>query len=157
GQNQFTYSDESPAGRRVRLTHEWVERSASVPPAAPSAPISPADRGDVEGTDVVFQWQPAADPDGDKIADYPFELSSRPDMKWPLSMSFAKLISRTSDAGSARYALKTPGELNPDREYYWHVRAKDAQGVWGPWSNTWSFTPRGPAPPLNVKLDYDAG
>ena len=65
-------------------------------------------------------------------------------MKWPLSMSFAKLISRTSDAGSARYTLKAPGELNPDREYYWHVRAKDAQGVWGPWSKTWRFTPRGP-------------
>jgi hypothetical protein len=77
-------------------------------------------------------------------------------MKWPLSMSFAKLISRTSDAGAARYTLKTPGELNPDREYYWHVRAKDAQGVWGPWSKTWSFTPRSPAPPLDVTLQYDS-
>ena len=103
----------------------------------------------------VFEWQPAADPDGDKIADYHFELSSRSDMKWPLSMSFAKLISRTSDAGSARFTLKAPGELNPDREYYWHVRAKDEKGVWGPWSKTWSFTPRGPAPPLNVSLQYD--
>ena len=46
--------------------------------------------------------------------------------------------------------------MNPDREYYWHVRAKDDQGVWGPWSKTWSFTPRGPAPPLNVALEYDA-
>jgi hypothetical protein len=33
------------------------------------------------------------DPDGDAIADYHFELPHRPDMKWPLSMSFAKLIS----------------------------------------------------------------
>jgi hypothetical protein len=37
-------------------------------------------------------------------------------------MSFAKLVA--SDAGSARYTLKAPGELNPDREYYWHVRAQ---------------------------------
>ena len=161
GENRFTYSDESPrsdgaAGqRRVRITHEWVERSASAPPAAPAAPIRPVDRGESTGTNVVFQWEPAVDPDGDAIADYHFELSSRPDMRWPLSMSFAKLISRTSDAGSARFTLAAPGELNPDREYYWHVRAKDAKGVWGPWSRTWRFTPRGPAPPVNVALHYD--
>jgi hypothetical protein len=156
GENPFTYSDESAGERRVRITHEWVERSASAPPAAPAAAIQPRDRGEAEGTAVVFQWQPAQDPDGDKIADYHFELSARADMKWPLSMSFARLISRTSDAGSARFTLKAAGELNPDREYYWHVRAKDARGVWGPWSQTWRFTPRGPAPPLNVALTYDA-
>jgi hypothetical protein len=160
GENRFTYTDESPAAgesaqRLVRVSHQWVERSASKPPKAPSAPIRPTNHGEAEGTDVVFEWRPAADPDGDKIADYHFELSQRPDMKWPLSMSFAKLISRTSDTGSARYTLKTPGELNPDRQYYWHVRAKDQQGVWGPWSETWSFVPRGPAPPLNVTLHFD--
>ncbi len=161
GENQFTYSDETPSSaetdqRRVRITHEWVERSASAPPAAPAAPVQPRDRGEAEGTNVVFEWQPAADPDGDKIADYHFALSSRADMKWPLSMSFAKLNSRTKDAGFARFTLQAPGELNPDREYYWHVRAKDDQGVWGPWSKTWSFTPRGPAPPLNVAIAYDS-
>jgi hypothetical protein len=96
------------------------------------------------------------DPNGDRIADYHFELSSRADMQWPLSMSFAKLISRTSDAGSARFTLKAPGELNPDQEYYWHVRAKDAHGVWGPWSQTWRFTPRGPAPTVNLALHFDS-
>jgi hypothetical protein len=45
--------------------------------------------------------------------------------------------------------------LNPDQTYFWHVRAKDAQGVWGPWSQTWSFTPRGPTPPLDVRLEFD--
>jgi hypothetical protein len=156
GENEFTYSDESIGERRVRITHEWVERTASAPPTAPAAPIWPRDQGEAAGNDVVFEWQPASDPDGDTIADYHFELSGRADMKWPLSMSFAKLISRTDGVGSARYALKAPGELNPDREYYWHVRAQDGQGVWGPWSKTWSFTPRGPAPPLNVTLQYDS-
>jgi hypothetical protein len=104
---------------------------------------------------VVFQWQPAVDPDGDAIDDYHFELSPRADLKWPLSMTFAKLISRTRDAGSAQYTLRAPGELNPDTRYFWHVRAKDSQGVWGPWSETWSFTPRGPAPPLSVTLQFD--
>jgi hypothetical protein len=155
GKNSFVYSDESKE-RKVRITHEWIERSASKPPPAPPAPISPPAGGEAEGTAITFEWQPPKDPDGDKIPDYHFELSSREDMRWPLSMSFARLISRTADAGKARYRLPAPGLLNPDRTYYWHVRAKDAQGVWGPWSDTWSFTPRGPSPPTKVALDYDA-
>ena len=155
GTNSFTYTDQS-AERKVRITHEWVERSASKPPAAPAAPIFPLAGGEAEGTAIAFEWQPSKDPDGDKIADYHFELSNRADMRWPLSMSFTRLISRTADAGKARYTLPEPGLLNPDRTYYWHVRAKDAQGVWGAWSETWSFTPRGPAPPVDVTLEFDA-
>ena len=151
GKNAFAYSDQSKE-RKVRITHEWVERSATKPPEAPATAVSPADKGEAEGTDVVFQWKPAADPDGDKIADYHFELSARADMKWPLSMSFAKLISRTADAGKARYALPSPGLLNPDRPYYWRVRARDEKGVWGAWSKAWSFTAKGPTSPLEVSL-----
>lgn len=154
GANPFAYSDES-SERQVRITHQWVERSASRPPDAPSEAIIPTEGGTTEGTDVVFQWQPASDPDGDAIADYHFELSAQADMKWPLSMSFAKLISRTADAGQVRYTLPAAGLLNPETTYYWHVRAKDDQGVWGAWSMTWSFTPRGPAPPQMVRLDFD--
>jgi hypothetical protein len=155
GANALTYTDESTSGRRVRITHEWVERSASRPPDAPVEPVSPPSGGVTEGTGIVFQWRPARDPDGDAIADYHFELSERADMKWPLSMSFAKLISRTADAGQARYSLPGPGLLNPDTTYYWRVRARDDKGVWGPWSRTWSFTARGPAPPRAVGLAFD--
>lgn len=163
GENRFTYSDESTGDRKVRITHCWVERSASRPPAAPERAIYPPDGGAANGTDVVFQWAAPSDSDGDVIADYQFELSARADMKWPLSMSFYKLISRTADAAKekdkvtvkARYTVPQPGLLTPDRTYYWHVRAQDEKGVWGPWSKTWSFTPRGPAYPLDVTVDYD--
>jgi hypothetical protein len=155
GANTFEYTDQSSAEGKVRITHEWVERSASRPPAAPPEPVFPTDGGEADGTDVVFRWKPAADPDGDTIADYHFELSSHSDMRWPLSMSFAKLISRTADAGKAQFTLADPGQLNPDRKYFWRVRAQDRQGVWGPWSKTWSFTPRGPGAPLNVELQVD--
>ena len=170
GENTFAYSDQTIGERKVRITHQWVERSASRPPEAPSAPVYPPDAGETAGTDIVFQWAPSGDPDGDAIVDYHFELSNRADMKWPLSMSFYKLISRASGVVKekdkatnkvikvtvkSQYTLPQPGLLTPDRTYYWRVRAQDDQGVWGPWSRTWSFTPRGPAYPLDVAVDYD--
>lgn len=155
GENRFVYTDETPGERQVRITHEWVERSSSRPPEAPPAPVFPPDGAEVEGTRLTFRWETPADPDGHAIADYHFELSNRPDMKWPLSPNFEKLISNTVDAGQAQYTLPYVGLLTPDRVYYWRVRAKDAAGVWGPWSATWRFTPRGPAPPVNVRLEFD--
>ena len=152
GKNEFSYTDDSPS-RKVRITHDWVERSASKPPAAPSAAVSPADGGESDGTDIVFQWKAPADGDGDKIADYQFELSNRPDLRWPLSMSFYRLISRTADKGKAQYSAGGPGLLTADKKYYWRVRAKDEKGVWGPWSATWSFTARGPNHPVDLAVD----
>ena len=77
-------------------------------------------------------------------------------MKWPLSMSFAKLTSRTADAGQARFTMPGPGLLSPDRRYFWRVRARDDKGLWGTWSENWNFVPRGPAPPLDVNLQFDS-
>jgi hypothetical protein len=155
GDNQFVYRDESPGGRKVWITHEWVERSMSRPPQAPAAPVFPPDGGEAEGTGFVFRWTPARDPDGDRIADYHFELSDRQDMKWPLSTNFYKLISKTPDRGKCQYTLPHSGLLVPDQMYYWRVRAKDERRVWGPWSSTWSFTPRAPASPIDVTLAVD--
>jgi hypothetical protein len=169
GTNAFTYCDQSAEGRKVRITHRWVERSISRPPEAPRASLYPPDGGVADGTDIVFRWAAANDPDGDAIGDYHFELSSRADMRFPLSMCFYKLISRTADVVKgmnkhtgkaeitvkAQYTLPQPGLLTPGRQYYWHVRAMNGKGVWGPWSKTWSFTARGPAYPVDVTLDYN--
>jgi len=163
GENNFVYTDQTPvvgwsgarATTRVRITHNWVERSASRPPEVPPAPVFPPDGGEAEGTDLVFRWLPARDPDGDKIADYHFELSDRPDMKWPLSTNFYKLISNTPDSGKDQYTVPLSGLLASNQKYYWRVRAKDDKGVWGPWSSTWNFTPRGPSSPIEVTLSFD--
>ncbi|MCX5638313.1 MAG: hypothetical protein NTX52_11570, partial [Planctomycetota bacterium] len=104
GKNVFTYYDQSTGDRKVQITHNWVERSASRPPSAPVAAVWPPDGGEANGTNVVFRWTASSDPDGDAIADYQFELSARADMKWPLSMSFYKLISRTADANKEKDA-----------------------------------------------------
>jgi hypothetical protein len=155
GENSFTYTDKSAGERKVRITHEWVERSTSKPPEAPEA-VYPPDGGQAEGTDFAFRWSAPKDPDGDKITDYHFTLASRQDMRWPLSTNFDKLISRTADKGKAQYGLPSTGLLTGDKTYYWRVQAKDQKGVWGPWSKTFSFTPKAPSYPLEVALSYDS-
>ena len=40
GENTFTYSDQSGGDRQVRITHRWVERSASKPPGAAGPGLS---------------------------------------------------------------------------------------------------------------------
>ena len=154
GENAFVYTDKSPGERKVRITHDWVERSVSKAPEAPPTAISPVDGINVDGTDLVFQWKTPADPDGDKIADYYFELSAYADMRWPLSMNFARLTSRT-DGGKAQYTLPSAGLLASDKKYFWHVRAKDSKGVWGAWSPMWSFTPHSTEVPVDVTFDFD--
>jgi len=157
GENRFTYTDQSTGPRQVRLTHEWVERSVSRPPGAPPAPVFPAEGARPDGTDIVFQWRPPQDPEGDGIADYHFELSERADMAWPLSSNWSKLVSNTADRGRPRYSVPYTGLLTPGREYHWRVRARNGKEVWGPWSKTWSFTPGGPAQPVEVTLEPAKG
>jgi hypothetical protein len=154
GENSFTYTDNLSGDRKVRITHEWVERSTSQPPAAPAA-VYPPDGEEALGTDFAFRWSAAKDPDGDKITDYHFVLANRPDMRWPLSTNFDKLNSRTADKGQAQYTLPCAGLLTGGKTYYWRVQAKDAKGVWGPWSKTFSFTPQAPNYPLEPALGYD--
>lgn len=154
GENRFTYSDTSSGERKVRITHEWVERSTSKPPEAPEA-VYPPDGGQAEGTDFAFRWSVPKDPDSDKITDYHFMLANRQDMRWPLSTNFEKLISRTADKGKAQYTLPSTGLLTGGKTYYWRVQAKDEKGVWGPWSKTFSFTPNAPNYPVDIALNYD--
>jgi hypothetical protein len=158
GENHFTYSDKSTSPRRVRITHDWVERSLSVPPAAPPAPVFPVDGERTESTEIKFQWRSPGNAD-DGIADYHFELSDRADMRWPLSSNFSKLVSNTAERGQSCYHLPFAGLLTSGSTYHWHVRAKNTKGVWGPWSKPWSFVAGGPAEPLAVTLEKekDAG
>ena len=149
GNNSFTYlehtDDKTGANRarHLRITHNWVERSKTRFPKASESPVYPANGGKSDGTDAVFQWNAATDPDGDAITDYHFQLSDRPDMRWPMSPNFDKYIFRTPDKGQTGYALPRPGLLTHDTTYYWHVKAQDSNGVWGPWSDTWSFMAQG--------------
>ncbi len=157
GENRFVYTDASPGARSVRLTHEWAERSSTRPPAAPAAPICPANGSSSAGTRIVFAWQPAKDPDGDTISDYHFQLSDRADFAYTLSSTFNRLVSKVADRVEERFALPRPGLLAPGGSYFWRVRGKDAKGVWGPWGGPWTFKAGGPGVPLDVRIDAGTG
>src|SRR5204863_9663384 len=102
------------------------------------------------GTDVTFEWRPVEGAD-----DYHFELSDRADFAWPLSSNFEKLVGNTADRGRARVRVPSAGLLTPGRTYFWHVRAKNGDGVWGPWSSDWKFAPGGPGTPVGVRLENE--
>jgi hypothetical protein len=148
GENKFVYSDRTTGSRKVRITHEWEERSTSRPPAAPAAAVSPPEGGRTDRTDPTFEWRPS-----DGAVDYHFELSDRADFAWPLSSNFEKLVSNTADRGHARYRVPQAGLLTPGRVYFWHVRARNGDGLWGPWSPSWSFTAGGPSTPVDARLE----
>jgi hypothetical protein len=155
GENRFTYTDATPGGRSVRLTHEWVERSTTRPPDAPASAVSPPDGGESDGTRIAFTWSPAKDPDGDRIADYHFQLSDRADFAYTISSTFNRLVSKVGGRAEERFELPRPGLLAPDLRYFWRVRAMDANSIWGPWGGPWSFTARGPGVPTDVRIDVD--
>ncbi len=148
GENVISYSDETEGPRAVRIAHRWVERSGPPAPAPPAAPLSPADGGEVEGTQVVFRWKPV-----DGARDYHFQLADHPGFRWVLSPNFDKLVSKTADRGKAQYALPDVGLLNPGERYRWRVRAMDERRAWGAWSTAWSFTANAPGVPLRLRWE----
>ncbi len=152
GQNKFVYTDDSPGARKVKLTQVWNECDADI--AIPAAPVgvTPADGKTYSGTQVKFQWRPGSDA---TPGDYEFALSEFPDMRWPLSPNFHKLISRTAFQGTSSFELPYIGLLNPGQKYYWHVRARSQDNVWGPWSKTYSFSAVAPAVPLDATAKFD--
>lgn len=152
GENKFLYTDDSQGAQKVKITQNWNECDADV--WIPPAPIltHPGNGKTYSGTRVKFEWRPGSET---TPADYEFVLSEFPDMRWPLSPNFHKLISRTASQGTPAFELPSVGLLNPGQKYYWRVRARSDQGVWGPWSKTSSFTAIAPAVPVDVTANFD--
>ncbi len=159
GPNRVTYRDDSEE-RIIEIVHLWRERSDLHPPLPPSAPIHPAQGGEVEAGDDCFRWAEARDTDGDRITAYQFQLSRRADFRWPLSPDFdQRIVPGEDEAVPTRFYPPRPGMLNHGETYYWRVRARDASGLWGGWSETWTCMGRGPGPPIPGHVLYarDAG
>jgi len=134
GGNRILYCDQSGDKRRVRVTHGWVESSATSPPEPPAKAITPADGGTVKLAELTeLIWWPATDRDG-SVVDYHIQVSRRGDFLCPVSPNFDRIV------GSAETRWPVPaGWLVKNRTYYWRLRAKDDWGSWSRWSKTFSF------------------
>ena len=132
-------------------TSGWSVPRASRP-RPPDSGLS-ADAGEAEGTDFVFRWSAPQDTGGGQDRGLP--LRALQPARYALAALDELRQAHLPDRGQgqAQYTLPDVGLLTPDKQYYWHVRAKNEKGVWGPWSKTWNFTPRGP----NYPLDGDSG
>jgi len=149
GDNTVAYCDES-ANRDIEVTHAWRERDDLIAPVAPE-PESPSEGAVEAGTTPTLRWSDTCGSGGD----YHVRLGTDPALRWVLSPVFEKLISQTPSKGQACWTVPEAGLLNPDTTYFWQVRARSADGLWGPWSRTASFQVACPGVPLDLLLEMD--
>ena len=102
--------------RRVpsRPPHPRMGRAVGFPSTRRSpAPVFPTEGGRTDSTDIVFQWRPpvGARETASRTTTSSFPIV--PDMAWPLSSNFSKLVSNTADRGKARYRVPSAGLLHP--------------------------------------------
>jgi len=140
GRNEVRYTDRSEGPRRVRVTHRWREVQAEVPPAP--RPISPPTEEPVAADQINFQWEDVA---GASL--YHFRLARGPHFRFPFRPSFDRYVELPALTSS------TWGMFRPDEPYLWTVRARGADGVWGPWSEARAFRWQGPMAPLDLTLE----
>jgi hypothetical protein len=148
GNNSVQYSDQSEEPSQVEVTHAWVERNSWAPPPQVEISESPVE-GLYESGQPEFAWQA---PDDSLIEDYHIQVSEYQDMRWPLSPTFDRLVSKTNYGGQTGWKPESNGLLNPSQDYYWRVRAKNTKGIWGQWSEVKEFQVSMPGTPTDLEL-----
>ncbi|MCD4830179.1 MAG: Ig domain-containing protein [Anaerohalosphaeraceae bacterium] len=140
GENKVVYSDDSPAERKVRITHNWRETTAAKP-LTPPILTYPADKSMNRDEILTYKWQPV-----ENAKAYHFQVSRDKDFRWPYrsSLDLYREI--------AEHIVPFLGIYSPDTTYFWRVRTKNDKDIWGDWSKPSTFTWAGPRIPLEVKL-----
>ena len=151
GDNTVSYLDDTKEPHAVKVTFNWAEMAFDRIPTAPAAPVYPANSAEVEGASFAFRWA-AARVKGAEIGSYYFQLSDDPEMRTALSPAFETLLPQ-NEQSNLRFEIPGEGLLNPGQRYYWRVRAKSDQGVYGEWSPIWSFVCLAPGVPVNVRIE----
>lgn len=148
GTNRIHYTDDSQQ-RQLTLRCHWLEREDWPVPTAPTG-LSPATGATQATSRARLTWSPV-----DGAADYHLRLGTDPEVDRALSPVFDKLVSRTPERGASSWVVPEEGLLNPQTDYYWKVRARSAQGVWGPFSPVAHFQIQAPGVPLAPALEMD--
>jgi len=145
GTNQVVYSDDSPPDRRVLVTYNWRETTATQPLPPPKL-LYPQDQQTIRDDIVTYKWQPI-----EGAQAYHLLVSRDPDFRWPYRPSLDVVYKGTE------YSVPFWGIYSPDTTYYWRLRTQNDKGIWGDLSKTHTFQWSGPRVPLNVKLTEQDG
>jgi hypothetical protein len=146
GKNHVDYADDTEERHHIKVIQEWNESANVTPPAPPAAPEKPAAGETVKASTVEFSW-PAVE--GCDL--YQLRVSRDPALRYPYRPDFDVLLPEN------RYQAPQRGLFSPGETYYWHVRARLANGAWSAWSPAWTFQWEGPLPPQNLRVTEDAG
>lgn len=156
GQNQIVYTDAS-AKRNVSIEIKTNPETVALPRFL-SEGFSPSRGEEVAESALRFLWP--AIPESDGAVGYQWQLSAHPDMRYPLSPTFERLIYGAflrHENGNVVFELPWRGMLPVSRELFWRVRPYNAGNMAGDWSPIQSFKIRGPGVPRNVRLEEKAG
>jgi hypothetical protein len=119
----------------------------------PGAPTSPRPKdGGSFGFNGGLMWSPAyvGDPP-ERATAYEIYISPRADLAWPVAPNTHRIIEDEVPV----FRLLFPDVLRQGATYYWRVRGRSTAGLWGPWSDTWSFIARGPEAPNDLRAEFE--
>lgn len=139
GKNSVRYTDKTEGPKHVKVTHTYQESWNIEPPGSPEL-VYPADNAVTKDDWIEFKWDDV--PGADK---YHLRVSRRPDMRTPYRPCYDVVINNT------KLCNPRTGLFNPDETYYWSVRVRNREGVWGKWSPTQTFKWSGPRPPVELE------
>lgn len=131
-ENQIEVRFQPAPGAKIKVAHDYQYRDYIAPPSAPPAPINPPDGGYIVTTTPRLEWEPSVT--SATIVQREVMVCWDEDGILPVTPPLWQQI--TSDP---QWKV-TDGWLLEEETYYWRVRARDSQGLWGPWGDPWSFT-----------------
>lgn len=153
GANTLVYSDES-SKRSVRIIAEAAQEQITLP-RFPNGSFHPSANAEIPESKLRFAWPEAADATG-----YHFQISAFPDMRYPLSPTFDRLVKEDQmriSGGTVGFRLPWHGMLPVQKPLYWRVRPFNKDLLAGDWSKTIPFRVRGPGAPEQIKLTEQEG